>query len=142
MTVTCKIETEDQVVMARAALRAERLGGKVAGVGQQAITLSFNDKATLDKFRRARYMPPAAEIGAVIYGWRKNRLTHPPGQMDKARRFSTYEYMDCCEPIRPPSRSWPFSMMLHCRTANHIAELVDSTPRDIRRAHRRRNAAA
>jgi hypothetical protein len=47
---------------------------------------------------------------------------HPKGKFDSAGRWypSNSEVRDCCERIRSPSRRWPYSLMLHCRTAKHV----------------------
>lgn len=53
---------------------------------------------------------------------RRDRKTHPDGKFDNARRWypSEAETADCCKFIRSPSRSWPYSLLHHCRTLQHI----------------------
>ena len=62
---------------------------------------------------------------AKIYLDRKNRLSHPEGTFDKGGRFypDKFEDRDCCKFIRSPSRSYPYSLMHHCRSIDHIANL-------------------
>lgn len=63
-----------------------------------------------------------------IYGLRQSRAEHPDGKFDKAGRWypSDEESQDCCDTVRSPSRGWPYSLMLHCRTRKHITQLVTS----------------
>lgn len=49
------------------------------------------------------------------------RKTHPEGKSDNARRFYIAHQCSCCRVIRAPSREYPFSQMLHARTAVHVA---------------------
>lgn len=51
-----------------------------------------------------------------------NREIHPEGEFDKAGRWypSDYERCDCCDSIRAPSRAYPYSYMVHCRTLKHV----------------------
>lgn len=67
---------------------------------------------------------------------RQIRESHPDGHFDNARRFypSTDERRSCCDGIREPSRAWPNSFNVHCRSLEHAAELHDVEPEDVRRA--------
>ena len=69
---------------------------------------------------------------------RRDRVTHPDGEFDKAGRWypSGSEECDCCSSIRVPSRAYPYSYMVHCRTAAHVANLFGVDVRDVRRAAR------
>jgi len=53
----------------------------------------------------------------------KARRVHPDGEFDRAKRFylSEEESHECCSKIKPPSRNFPFSYMLHARTMTHVA---------------------
>ncbi|MGJ8547521.1 MAG: hypothetical protein ACSHWZ_18895 [Sulfitobacter sp.] len=55
---------------------------------------------------------------------RKNRLSHPPGEWDKAGRFFAEERSSIVSNCRAPSRRFPFSEMLAARTAAHCAEIA------------------
>lgn len=70
---------------------------------------------------------------------RQDRLTHPDGKFDNAKRWwpSDDEECTCCGGIRSPSRSWPYSLMIHCRTAQHVAALFDVDARELKREARR-----
>lgn len=56
---------------------------------------------------------------------RQSRRRHPDGTFDSAQRWypSAGERCGCCEGIRSPSRAHPYSYMVHCRTAAHVAQL-------------------
>ena len=73
------------------------------------------------------------------YGMRRARLTHPDGEFDYGGRWypSEYEHCECCEDIREPSRAWPLSRMMHCRSSGHLSALTGYSARDIKRAYRR-----
>lgn len=72
---------------------------------------------------------------------RQNRITHPAGYFDKQRRWypEQSEKCSCCAGIRTPSVAYPFSLMLHCRTAEHIAAKHGVDVSDLRRAARALN---
>ena len=60
------------------------------------------------------------------YEDRKCRSSHPDGEFDKAGRFypSEQETCDCCAGIRSPSRAYPYSYMVHCRSKLHVTSLI------------------
>ena len=62
---------------------------------------------------------------AVSFTRRQLGSEQPEGKFDNAKRWypSDYERRDCCESLRSPSRSYPFSIMTHCRTLRHVANL-------------------
>ena len=68
------------------------------------------------------------EKAMEIFHRRKARLEHHEGTFDKAGRWypSDDEEQDCCRSIRRPSRAWPYSLMTHCRTLQHVINLVES----------------
>ena len=65
------------------------------------------------------------QAGAIIQLIaRADRLEHPAGKFDNASRW--YPQEPCgpaCHGYRSPSRAYPFSALLHCRTAAHVAGL-------------------
>lgn len=71
---------------------------------------------------------------AASYIARRDRKEHPDGTFDTAKRWypSDKERQDCCDAIRSPTRNWPYSYVLHCRTLPHVAKLFDVTPEEIR----------
>lgn len=74
---------------------------------------------------------------------RKDRSQHPDGEFDNKRRWypSNAERQSCCAAVRTPSAAYPFSLMVHCRTADHIANLYGVDAADIRRATRKARPA-
>jgi len=69
------------------------------------------------------------KLAAQEYLDRQSRKTHPEGRFDSAGRWypSRDERCECCRLIRAPSRKYPYSLMLHCRTAHHVARLYNVT---------------
>jgi hypothetical protein len=51
----------------------------------------------------------------------KTRRIDPQGKFDKGGRFYLDNEHDCCRGIRSPSRQFPYSQLVHGRTANHVA---------------------
>jgi len=72
----------------------------------------------------------------ICYLERQSRSSHPSGKFDNARRWEPDEgeRRKCCNSIRTPSRAWAYSLMLHCRTMVHIAQLYDVDLRGLRTA--------
>ncbi len=66
---------------------------------------------------------------------RKSRRSHPDGSFDKRMRWypSESEACACCAGIRQPSGAYPYSLMLHCRTAVHLAAKYGVTALEIKR---------
>lgn len=67
----------------------------------------------------------SALAAARQYLDRKARAEHPRGTFDGQRRWApdAGERQACCRGIRPPSAAYPFSLMVHCRTKEHVAAL-------------------
>lgn len=63
------------------------------------------------------------EKAAREYISRKNRDSDPDGYVDNGGRWYPDEEERCsyCSLISRPSRSYPYSILAHCRTADHIA---------------------
>ena len=69
-------------------------------------------------------MPPLCQRildCAKEYISRRERLTHPAGVFDNAKRFSLANKYPCCEDIRSPSRKFPYPEMTHGRSLQHVA---------------------
>jgi hypothetical protein len=70
---------------------------------------------------------------------RKARTSHPDGRSDGKRWYpAASERQDCCSAIRSPSAAYPWSLMVHCRTAQHVALLYGVHRVDLERAVRAR----
>ncbi|MFA6015452.1 MAG: hypothetical protein WC742_10330 [Gallionellaceae bacterium] len=67
---------------------------------------------------------------------RQNRDAHPDGSSDRAKRWvpAAHEKCECCTRIRTPSRSFPLSLLTHCCTIIHIANLFDVDKSTLRQA--------
>lgn len=68
-----------------------------------------------------------ATIITAVYEARKNRVAHPEGRTGSGNRWHPSEREDqngdgSC--TREPSRAWPWSYMLRCRTRAHCKALV------------------
>lgn len=77
-------------------------------------------------------------MGAAIkalnkFTMRKARLEHPEGSFDNGSRFYPSDKENCGVTgyIRSPSRSWPNSYMLACRTLEHCEALCDADHQDV-----------
>ena len=60
------------------------------------------------------------------YESRQARTSHPRGEFDSGGRWFPHPSMErqpCCDKIRQPSRSYPYSLNLHCRSKHHVASL-------------------
>jgi hypothetical protein len=68
------------------------------------------------------------------YVARQDRSQHPDGRCDSGGRWypSESEQQACCRGIRSPSRSYPWSLMTHCRTLDHVAHLHGLDPAELR----------
>lgn len=82
--------------------------------------------------------PAPLAVAAAVYYLRQARRAHPRGDWDDGHRWypDEAEWRDCCAKIRPPSRAWPWSLMVHERTAAHVAALYDVEPTALRRVAR------
>jgi hypothetical protein len=68
------------------------------------------------------------EVVEYLYEQRQSRELHPCGDFDNQGRWypdEEEEECDCCESVRTPSRKWPYSKMVHCRSKKHIKNLVE-----------------
>jgi len=73
----------------------------------------------------------------VEYQARQNREAHPDGHFDRGGRWypSEAERQVCCSSIRPPSRKWPYSLLKHCRSLCHVANLYGLEPDMVKRVY-------
>lgn len=64
----------------------------------------------------------------AVYEDRRDRVEHPEGKQDSASRWYPSRREDADgdgSQARTPSRAWPWSYMLRCRTRQHCSVLVD-----------------
>lgn len=84
-------------------------------------------------------MTTQLELAANEYISRRDRKTNPDGKFDKQGRFypSDTETCDCCRSVRSPSKRFPYSYMVHCRTITHIACLFGVDLKELRKEVKR-----
>jgi len=80
----------------------------------------------------------ALRDATTIYLARKDRSQHPDGHFDSKKRWypSASEEQDCCRGIRTPSAAYPYSLLVHCRTAQHVAQRYGVEAQALKRAVR------
>jgi len=73
---------------------------------------------------------PEKTVIKWMYERRRDRIVHPDGKFDNAKRWypSEDEKCDCCRGIRSPSRDYPYSYMTHCRSRAHCTSLYNRSP--------------
>jgi hypothetical protein len=80
------------------------------------------------------------DLGDAVSAYiaRQARDAHPVGTFDRGGRWypADEEWRNCCARIRTPSRSWPYSLLVHCRTVEHVAALYGVDVAELRRAVR------
>lgn len=61
-------------------------------------------------------------IAAFEYYQRKKYEEKPDGTYDRGGRWypNESERCSCCEDIKEPSTTWPYSLLNHCRSSKHI----------------------
>ena len=64
---------------------------------------------------------------AVLLKQRQERVVNPDGAFDEKGAWypSDAERQPCCEGLASPTRRYPYSLVVHCRTAKHVAHLCD-----------------
>jgi hypothetical protein len=75
----------------------------------------------------------AATNALSKFAKRKARLEHPEGSFDNASRFypSNEENCGVMSYVRSPSRNWPNSYMLACRSLEHCEDLCGADHDDV-----------
>ena len=83
-----------------------------------------------------KYYDEVVIQAAYEYVRRQERRAHPDGIFDGVGRWypSEAEGQPCCDRIRRPSGRWPYSLMTHCRSVAHVANLYGVDPKELRRA--------
>jgi hypothetical protein len=80
-------------------------------------------------------------VGRAYAAWRalQDRAIHPDGEFDDKKRWypSAEERCDCCSSVRSPSAAWPFSLIKHCRSVEHVAARFRVEPSALRKRIRR-----
>lgn len=65
-----------------------------------------------------------------VYEALRDRVIHPDGKFDNAGRWYPSEAEDCgiSRVIRTPSRAYPYSYLVACRTRKHVTQLAAQSP--------------
>ena len=73
----------------------------------------------MPNYRLTRTLRAAAEHYLALQA----RERHPDGHTapGTSRAWHPHRPLSCCANIRPPSRAYPWSLMVHCRTMPHVA---------------------
>ena len=66
-----------------------------------------------------KFAPNTFAIAEKRWNQLKNREIHPEGTFDKGGRWYPDMKLECCN-VRSPSRAYPYSLMLHCRSWEHV----------------------
>lgn len=88
--------------------------------------------------RTARHAAALLERAVSVYLERQDRVSHPDGSFERDRRFfpSDAEWQPCCNSVSAPTKGFPFSLMVHCRSVGHVAALFGVDASAIRKAAR------
>ena len=67
---------------------------------------------------------------------RMQRSIRPEGKFDSGGRWypSDVEICSCCNSIRSPSRAYPYNLLKHCSTVNHMAVKLNVDITELRKA--------
>jgi hypothetical protein len=78
----------------------------------------------------------ALEAAIKTYLARQSQEESPLGEFDRGGRWYPYqdERRECCRAIRSPSRAFPYSLLKHCMTLRHVANLYGVDEGELRRA--------
>ena len=66
----------------------------------------------------------------------QSRKINPKGSFDDGGRWYPETKFGCCNNIRGPSRAWPYSYLMHCRTISHMAKQYMVDEKELRKAVR------
>lgn len=77
---------------------------------------------------------PTVVTAAQAFIKLQERKENPSGSFDNAGRFWLAETCECCRSIRTPSRAFPYSQMVHARTAVHVANAYGVDASLVRKA--------
>lgn len=73
----------------------------------------------------------AAAQALTIFNRRQARIDHPEGSTDNGGRWYPEGRDDIGMGVRTPSRSYPWSYMLHCRSLDHCECLTGADHDDV-----------
>ena len=76
------------------------------------------------------------ELAYAEWRGRQNGSRRPEGAGWKWNP-SVKERQDCCDKIREPSARYPLSLLSHCKSAKHVANLFSVEKKDLLRMHKK-----
>ena len=127
----------ETVKLAKWVLHILDQGGSLISLAKDRVGYVFSDPeaqmvALTEAERPIILTPREAAMLVCLY---KRRLLNPSGRFDRAGRWypSDDECCACCAPIRVPSGKWPYSMLHHCRSVNHVATRFGLNAKEIGR---------
>lgn len=95
----------------------------------------MSDKKNLEAFISLIEERPddalAAAQALTIFNRRQARIDHPEGGTDNGGRWYPEGRDDIGMAVRSPSRSYPWSYMLHCRSLDHCECLTGADHDDV-----------
>jgi hypothetical protein len=104
-------------------------GGQYSGLTYDALLMLIKHsglkmgRKRLDSWLQAEVKAAAQQV----YVRRRDRVVNPDGTFDSAGRWYPSSAENCGDmrSIRAPSRAWPYSYMLACRTKKHCVLLIE-----------------
>jgi hypothetical protein len=102
--------------------------------GEKTMT-KYIDTLTRSVAKKNGYTRAEIEAGVTFFK-RKERLSNPPGNFDKAGRFEAAERTYAVMSVRSPSRAHPYPEMSAARTSKHCAELFEVDALAVKRIAR------
>lgn len=108
----------------RVAMFADLLGGSVELGRAIRKGLLFSDlRVTRAAYQAANYDTVRLAQAIEEYLDRRERVVDPIGRFDRAGRWYPDPVEDCENWGRGPTRAYPYSILVHCRSAKHCAWL-------------------
>jgi len=84
-------------------------------------------REALSALRLAQNHRDHVRLAAIEYLGRQSRKKRPQGCLDSAGRWypHLFERCGCCNTVLAPSRKYPHSLLIHCKTSHHVARLYN-----------------
>lgn len=113
-------------------------GGELLSITGDQIHYRFDDEMTevglLLDFGALIERPVRVRDAAFLIFFYRQRWLSPEGKTDPHRWYpSGEEYASCCASIRSPSRTWPWSLLKHCTSMDHVACRFGLDAKELRR---------
>jgi hypothetical protein len=112
-------------------------------INHESLQINAEDsKKSFLEGKKIHFTDAETLAAAYLYLDRKARVSHPDGNFEHGKKWYPSAAERCwqCAYIREPSRSWPFSILTHCRSAEHIASTHSVDAKELLRIARLINA--